>query len=180
MLRATRYKWMTICYEGTMIIQKNRFQSVPIAALCYITYSVKTWFLKILSVCQRKFALRTDPSTYGETWQRKLAKKYNCNKTKKLHVSVLWRSVGRLSVDHHPNWIYLAGHVRVDSAARLQGQPQLRQEAHHRLPGCLPNQPKGYMALNFLYKPKPLPWASTAWYNPFFRPSTCWMLQSID
>ena len=30
--------------------QKNRIQSVPIAALCLYTYSVKIWFLKILSV----------------------------------------------------------------------------------------------------------------------------------
>ena len=33
--------------------KKNRFQSVPIAALCLCLYNfgVKTWFLKNLSVC---------------------------------------------------------------------------------------------------------------------------------
>ena len=40
------------------IIPKNQVQSVQIAALC-LTYSVKTWFLKILSVYQRNIWIRT-------------------------------------------------------------------------------------------------------------------------
>ena len=40
-----------------------------------------------------------------------------------------------------PKGLCLLGHVRADGAARRPSQHQLRKEAHHCLPGGLPNQP---------------------------------------
>jgi len=49
------YDWSQLyLYRYNELSRKTRFQSVPIAALCLYTNSVKTWFLKILSVSEAK------------------------------------------------------------------------------------------------------------------------------